>query len=82
MNLTLQTLAVLRDLDGNLIREDQLRTDLRATVTPAPTGSEISTALNTIEKHQWAVSVRDAITGDIRWRITDAGRAELAARNL
>lgn len=82
MNLTLQTLSVLRDIDGNLIREDQLRTDLRATVTPAPTGSEISTALNTIEKHQWAVSVRDGITGDIRWRITDAGRAELAARNL
>lgn len=82
MNLTLQTLQYLRDLDGNLIREDQLRTDLRATVTPAPIGAEISTALNTLEKHQWAVSVRDEITRDIRWRITDAGRAELSARGI
>lgn len=82
MNLTLQTLTYLRDLGGNLIREDQLRTDLRATVAPAPTGTEISDAINALEKRKWAVSVRDDVTQEIRWRITDAGRAELAARNL
>ena len=82
MNHTLHVLTYLRDLRGNLVREEQLRIDLRATVSPAPTGTEISTALNTCERSQWAVSIRDGITGEIRWRITPAGEAELASRQI
>ncbi|MCW5557719.1 MAG: hypothetical protein KIT22_07795 [Verrucomicrobiae bacterium] len=52
--------------------------------SPPPTGAEISEALNTLEEEKgWAVAVRDELTQQIRWTITDAGRAQLAKkRNL
>ena len=78
----LHVLVYLRDMKGLLVREEQIRLYLRATVSPAPTGTEVSQALNTIERAQWAVSIRDEITGDIKWRITEAGKAEAAARAL
>lgn len=82
MNTTLHALKYLGELKGALVRETQLRTDLRATVSPAPTGTEISDALNVLSRSQWAVEVRDTVTGEIRWRITEAGRGELAARGI
>lgn len=82
MNTTLHALKYLGELNGALVRETQLRTDLRATVSPAPTGTEISDALNVLSRSQWAVEVRDTVTGEIRWRITEAGRGELAARGI
>lgn len=82
MNTILHVLRYLGSLGGNLITEEQLRVDIQATVTPAPAGSEISDALNVIQRSGWAISQKDPITGSIRWRITQSGDAELLARNL
>lgn len=83
MNLEIFILKFLRAAGADLLTsEDQLRTDLRMFRTPPPTGSEISEALNSLETRQQAVAVRDRLTGQIKWRITDEGRAELAARRI
>lgn len=82
MRVTLPILKFLRAGEGVLTPETQLRTDLFQVVAPPPTKSEVDAALNRMEDRGWAVSVRDEITGVVRWRITDAGKAELAARGL
>lgn len=82
MTLTLHILEFLRAAGDMLTPESQLRTDVRLSVAPPPTGSEISESLNMLEKEGWAVSMRDKLTGQIRWTITDEGRAQLAKRHL
>lgn len=82
MHLSLKILTELRAVGDLLVPEPQLRTDLRLGVTPAPTGAEVSQALNTIEARGWAISQRDNLTSEIRWRITSSGLAELSARGL
>lgn len=82
MRVTLPMLKFLRAAEGVLTPETQLRDDIRMAVAPPPTKSEVDAALNRMEDRGWAVSVRDEITQVVRWRITDAGKAELAARNL
>lgn len=82
MTLPLTILQMLRQVGDLLVPERQIRTELRLSVSPAPTGSEMSTALHQVEASQLAVSVRDSLTGDVRWKITDAGRAALAERGI
>jgi hypothetical protein len=82
MKLQLTALKYLRVGGDLLTPETQLRDDLRLAVSPAPTGVEISEALNHIESSGWAVSVRDELTGAVRWQITDLGRVQLAKRGL
>jgi hypothetical protein len=65
-----------------LTSEDQLRTDLRMFRNPPPTGTEVSESLSSLETRGLAISVRDTLTGAVRWRITDEGRAELSARRI
>lgn len=82
MNLEIYILKFLRAGGDLLTTEDQLRTDLRMFRTPPPTGSEVSEALSSLETRGYAISLRDQITHEVRWRITDQGRAELAARRI
>lgn len=82
MNLQLALLQFLRAAGDLLTTETQLRNDARLAVTPVPTGTEISEALNDLERRGYAVAVRDDLTGAVRWQITDLGRAQLAKRNL
>lgn len=82
MTLPLTILQMLRQVGDLLVPERQIRTDLRLSVSPAPTGTEMSTAFHQLEWHQLAVSVRDTITGEVKWKITDAGRAALAERGI
>ena len=82
MNLVFPILSQLKQARGLLVPESALRMQLRLEVTPAPTGLEISDALNTIERNKWGVAVRDGISGDVRWKITDTALAELYERGL
>lgn len=82
MNLDLSLLRILRAAGELLTPEQQLRCDLRLTVSPPPTGLEIGEALNRAEDAGWAVSVRDPVTGQVRWQATDLGRVQLSKRGL
>lgn len=82
MNLTLTILKFLRAGGDLLTPETQLRDDVRMAMAPPPTGTEISEALNLIEQRGLAVSLRDDLTKEVKWQITDNGRAQLAKRNL
>lgn len=82
MKLELTLLKFLRAAGDLLTAEGQLRDDARLAVSPVPLGTEISDALNNLENRKWAVAVRDELTETVRWQITDAGRAQLAKRNL
>jgi hypothetical protein len=82
MTLELTLLTFLRAGAPLLTPEGQLRMDARLAASPPPTGSDISAALNHIEDAGLAVSVRDPLTHAVKWKITDQGRAELAARGI
>jgi len=82
MTLTLDILRMLRDVNGLLMPERQIRAELRIAVTPPPTGLEVGEALQTLEARQLAISIRDPLTKEVRWKITDQGRAELTERSL
>lgn len=82
MSITLTILKFLRAGGDLLTPETQLRDDLRVSVSPPPTSVEISEALDLIEERGLAVSLRDDLTKEVKWQITDNGRAQLAKRNL
>jgi hypothetical protein len=82
MNLQLFVLQILRQVAPLLVPETQIRNELRLTITPTPTGTEMSEALTYLDEHRLAIAIRDDITKAVRWRITDDGKATLAARGL
>lgn len=82
MNITPQLLVQLKAAGGLLVPEPALRVQLRIAVSPAPTGTEISEALNLSESKGWIISLRDEFTNEMKWKITDAGRGVLAERGL
>lgn len=82
MTLIPQLLLLLRQAGTLLTPEPTLRVDLRLAVSPAPSGTEISEAIDTCERNGWVIGVRDAMTGQLKWRITDSGRVSLAERGL
>jgi hypothetical protein len=82
MNITPQLLVQLKAAGGLLVPEPALRVQLRIALSPAPTGTEISDALNQCESKGWILSMRDEMSTELKWRITDSGRAVLAERGL
>lgn len=82
MTLELHILRLLAAARGKLTPEITIRMDLRQAVVPAPTLSDTNAALRQIEERNLAVSMRDDLGDQVRWRITDQGKAELAERGL
>lgn len=83
MSLSLRILLLLRAAGDDLLTpEAQLRTDLRYAVRPVPLGSDFNQAFGDLDERGLAVAVRDKLDGTVRWKITDAGRAALAERQL
>ena len=82
MNTELHILRLLRAAGDLLTPEAKIRSDLRLGVTPPPRHSEVSEAFDRLETAGLAISVRDQLTGAVRWQATDGGRAALAARGL
>lgn len=80
--LSIQLLTLLRESRGLLVPETTLRLDLRVRVSPSPTTTELASAFTQVEQHGWALCLRDELTQEIKWRITEVGLAVLAERNL
>jgi len=81
MTIYLDILRALEGCRGFLLPEPTLLNDLRLTRMPPPTVTEFREALETLESRRLITSVRSDLGGPIKWRITDAGRGELAANN-
>lgn len=83
MTIPLHILTLLQAAGPDLLTpEEILRMDLRQNITPAPTLAEINSGFREIEERRLAVALRDDLGRQIRWKITTAGRAALAERNL
>lgn len=84
MPLLLRILILLRSAGDLLTPESTLRMDIRfgGGSGPRDTVAEVNAAFNELEQRHLAVAIRDDLTNSIRWKITDAGRAALAERNL
>lgn len=80
--LSIAILQILRAGGDHLTPEDQIRTDIRLSRQPIPGSIEVSEAFAALEERQLAVSLRDTLTGQVKWQITDEGRAALASRGL
>ena len=83
MNRTAEIrLAILRDLAhvpaGLLRREEDLRCRVQLQVVPSPSRAEIETELKELDALRLITGISNKITGEMRWRITDAGQAELS----
>ena len=80
--LPISILVILRAGGDHLTPAEQIRMDLRLSVQPVPGSVEVSEALDQLADKGLAVSLRDSITGQVKWQITDDGRAQLASRRL
>lgn len=78
MNLHLDILRVLKNCNGYLLPEPSLLNDLRLSCVPPPTVSEFCDGMVFLELRKLITSIRPELGGPLTWRITDAGRAELA----
>lgn len=75
-------LAILRDLAhvpaGLLRRDEDIRCRVQLQIVPAPSRAEIETELKELDALRLITGISNNITGEMRWRITDAGKAELS----
>lgn len=70
-------LRELRDCEGHLMPEQALLNALRLSLAPPPIGTEFRAAIDFLEGMGWIRGVRPDIGGDVRWTITDLGKAQL-----
>lgn len=82
MKIELVILRFLRAADGVSTPETQLRDDARLATSPPPSTADLNAAFTTLEDKGWAMSVRDPLTGQIRWVISGEGIAQLTLRKL
>ena len=78
MNLKLDILRALKNCQGYLMPEPSLLNNLRLTCVPPPSVAEFCDGMVFLELRKLITSVRPELGGPLKWRITDAGLAELA----
>lgn len=75
-------LAILRCLkrtpEGYCQPDDSLIAEVSLAVQPRPTLLEIEEALSALEISSDIVGIRNDLTGERKWRITDTGKLALA----
>lgn len=75
-------LAILRDLAhvpaGLLRRDDDIRCRVQLQIVPTPSRAEIEAELKELDALRLITGISNKVTGEMRWRITDAGLAELS----
>ena len=75
-------LAILRDLAhvpaGLLRREEDIRCRVQLQIIPEPSRAEVEAELKELDALRLITGISNKITGEMRWRITDAGQAELS----
>jgi hypothetical protein len=82
MSLKVSILQTLNMKSKALVTpEVLLLNQIRAVADPVPTVSEFKQAVRELEEAGYVTAVRDAIDAEVlKFRITDAGRAEVASR--
>ena len=55
-----------------------IRCRVQLQVVPSPSRAEIETELKELDALRLITGISNKITGEMRWRITDAGQAELS----
>lgn len=75
-------LAILRDLAhvpaGLLRREEDIRCRVQLQIIPEPSRAEVEAELKELDALRLITGISNKITEEMRWRITDAGKAELS----
>lgn len=75
-------LAILRDLAhvpaGLLRRDEDIRNRVQLQIVPEPSRAEVETELRVLDSLRLITGVPNAVSAEMRWRITDAGKAELS----
>jgi hypothetical protein len=77
MNILHTTLITLRDCRPYLLQETTLLQTIRITVKPPPSMAEFQAALQQLGDKQAILSIKDGVTGENKWWITERGLALL-----
>lgn len=75
--ISLEILKILDECGNYLLPEHTLFIQLNIDIKPPALMSELSHALKTLEALKLITGRRPDIAGDIKWKITDLGRAQL-----
>lgn len=75
-------IAILRSLKRMpktyTMRDDALRAEVCLDVQPRPTLLELEDAITDLEQSSCIIGTRNALTGELKWMITDAGTLQLS----
>jgi hypothetical protein len=74
MTLKQAILVSLKNVAPHLMPEDALWVDTTALLPEMPTLAEVREALKQMQLAGWIVAARNEVTGQARYRLTDAGR--------
>lgn len=74
--LKCEILRALSQCRGYLLPEPTLHHQLRLLLRPAPAEADFHAALRELDAAHLIIGARDALGGPVKWRLTDAGRAE------
>jgi hypothetical protein len=81
LRINVEILKSLDQLSGLMEPQDSLLTTLRLSIQPVVLESEFSGALGELEAGHYIVSIREPLSGLVKWGITDKGRGFLAGMN-
>ena len=79
--LRLAILRTLKNAGDFLIPDGQLRDEIALVVRPRPVASEINEAIQELDAEQKILGTRDE-DGEVRWKVTTAGRAYLSEAGM
>lgn len=74
--LKCEILRALWQCRSYLLPEPTLHHQLRLLLRPVPADAEFQAALRELDAAHLIIAARDALGGPLKWRLTDAGRAE------
>jgi hypothetical protein len=71
-------LRVLEQCAGYLLPETALHVQVNLELVPPGIRSELTLAIQFLEREGWIIGVRPEMGGPVRWRITELGKSHLA----
>lgn len=78
-NLKIEILKALKHVPSNLVQpEDALIAQVGQSFHPRPTDYELQQALSELQSRNLIVGITNTLEMERKWRITDAGKLELA----
>ena len=70
-------LRVLKNCDGYLLAQSTLIEELRQAIAPRPSLSQLRDWIEQLEQAGCVTSIRPALGAELKWSITDQGKALL-----